>query len=87
MGKAAERLAIASRPVVSTGDCRQEHALGCGLLDSASGCVRADALGGGALIKRGHRPSFDEMRQGIAEMRILVGTLRAGRSGGSERPI
>lgn len=72
MAKAAKALAI-SQPAISKSIADLEQALGVRLLDRGPSGVQATAYGA-ALVRRG-LASFDELRQGVAEIQCLAGTL------------
>ena len=72
MAKAAKALAV-SQPAISKSIADLENALGVQLLDRGPSGVQATAYGA-ALVRRG-LASFDELRQGVAEIQCLAGTL------------
>ena len=79
MGKAAEQLAI-SQSSISKAMTDMEHTVGVRLLDRTAKGVELTHYGR-ALLRRG-LGAFDELRQGIEDMRILddptVGEVRVG---------
>ena len=72
MAKAAKALSI-SQPAISKSIADLESALGVQLLDRGPSGVQATAYGA-ALVRRG-LASFDELRQGVAEIQCLAGTV------------
>ena len=79
MGKAAQRLAV-SQPSVSKAVADVEHTIGVRLLDRTAHGVEPTPAGR-ALLRRG-LGAFDELRQGVKEIELLVdptiGEVRVG---------
>lgn len=88
MGRAAERLAV-SQPVVSKAISEMEHTVGVRLLDRRQSGVEPTPYGR-VLIKRGVA-IFDDMRQGLKEIKFLsdptAGEVRIGTTNPSATAI